>query len=147
MSAVVKCEKCGEYIPFKQWPHNCGVPQKVGVNFKALTHKQVLDYYCENPDEIEQGLHSIMKEVGVFRGRIDIVARDKNQKLCLIEVVHRSNCDHQFWKKKLSRYRCALRTMGTRIYRCNNLDIRLLIKRPGRETQDVTHEVCLGVRA
>ena len=100
----------------------------------------MLDYYYENPEEIEKGLYNMMKEVGVFRGRIDLVGRDKNEKLCLIEVVHRSHYDNQFWKKKLWRYRCALRNMGTQIYRCNSLDVRLLIKRPERETQDVTHE-------
>ena len=115
------------------------MPEKVEVNFKALTHKQVLDYYYQNPNEIEKGLHSIMKEVSVFRGRIDLVARDKNEKLCLIEVVHRSHYDNQYWKKKLCRYRCALRKMGEQIYRCNNLEARLLIKHPGCETQDVTH--------
>lgn len=141
MAAIVKCESCGQYVPLKQWPHKCGVPEKIEVNFKALTHKQVLDYYYKNPEEIEQGLHGMMKEVGVFRGRVDLVGRDKTEKLCLIEVAHRSHYDHQFWKEKLWRYRCGLRTMGTKIYRCNNLDIRLLIKRPGCETEDVTHTV------
>jgi len=140
MSAVVRCDSCGMYVPLKNWPHKCGsMPEKMEINFKALSHKQVLDYYVENPEEVEPGLHDVMKEVAIFRGRIDLVGRDSHDILCLIEVVHRSNYDRAFWLKKLWKYRRTLRTMGTRIYKCPSLNMRLLLKKPGHETEDVTH--------
>lgn len=111
------------------------------VNFNALSHRQVLEYYVENPGEIEQGLHNIIMELWVFKGRVDLVARDKKEKVCLIEVIHRSHYDRQFWIGKLRRYRASLREMGRAIFKVDNIEFRLLLKKTGRPVEDVSGSV------
>lgn len=139
MSAVIKCQGCGEYVSFKGWPqnHKCGFPTPKDVNFKTMSHRQVLDYFLDNPEEIERGLHDMLKEVSIFRGKVDLIGRDKNDCLCLIEVVHKSNYDRQSWIKKLQKHRSSLRSMEP-IYKCKNLQMRILLKRPLHPVEDVT---------
>jgi len=140
----VRCEKCGDIVPLKDWPqnHTCGVPAKKEVDLTRLSHKQVLDYYYEHTEEIEPKMIILLKELPIFRGRIDMVGRDQQGVICLIEIVHRSKWDRASWIKKLHKYGGYLKKMGIQIFGVHNLKLRLLLKRSGHETEDVTH--CMG---
>jgi RecB family endonuclease NucS len=141
--ALVKCDKCGAYIPLKDYPHGhaCGVPINENVDLSKFSHKQVLNYYYEHAEEIEPKMVMLIKELPIFRGRIDLVGRDKNGIICLIEVVHRSKWDRKAWIKKLQVYRSHLRSMGQRIFQQKDLKVRLLLKKSGGKTEDVTNSL------
>jgi len=136
----VKCKGCGEYVPLKDWPdkHICGTPSPKEVDLSKLTHRQMLDYFVEHQDQIEVGMQIIMSELPIFRGRVDLVGRDKDQTLCLIEIAHRSKCDRAFWIRKLHKYGDYLRQMGKQIYGIQDVPVRLLLKHSGKPTEDVT---------
>lgn len=141
VKAWVKCEGCGQLIPLKDWGKNhvCGVPVKEEVDLDKLSHKEVLEYYMLHPEEIEPGMTLILKELSIFRGRVDLVGRDKTGIVCLIEVVHHSNWDRASWIRKLQKYRSHLRRVGTLVFHHDDLKVRLLLKRSGKSTEDVTN--------
>lgn len=56
------------------------------TNVHSVTEAQVRDYLYANLDLIESGLRPIMKEYPTKEGRVDIVARDKDDVLVVIEV-------------------------------------------------------------
>lgn len=142
-NAWVRCERCGEYVPLKDYPngHVCGVPVKEEVDLQRLSHAEVLDWYMLHSEEIEPNMVILMKELPIFRGRIDLVGRDKDGVICLIEIVHRSRWARASWIKKLKKYRSYLRHMGSQIFYVKGLKVRLLLKRTGHITEDVTNSV------
>ena len=136
----VKCPKCNQTVPYEDWPnkHKCGVKDDETLNFLNLSHKEALQYYCDNPKEIEPGLIILFKELPIYRGRLDLVGRDKNGGICLIEVVHRSKWDRNAWISKLHSYNKYLTRMGEVLFKVQRQSYRLLLKHSGKLTEDVT---------
>ena len=113
--------------------------RKITPNFKSMTHKEVLEYYLNHPDDIENGLRIKQKEAPILRGRIDLLAIDKHQKICFIEVVHRSHCSRAYYEGKLRSYRLQalwLVRIITKSKQETNT-IRLIIVKPNKSVIDV----------
>jgi hypothetical protein len=56
------------------------------TNVRSVTEAQVRDYLYTHMSLIEDGLRPIMKEFPTKEGRVDIVARDKDDTLVVVEV-------------------------------------------------------------
>ena len=139
MGSWIRCKRCGEYIPSKQFEeHECGLPlPEESTPLKLFSHKEMLDYLIEHPSEIEVGMQILVKEFPVFRGRIDLIGRDKDKRLCLIEVAHRSKQWNAYWTRKLRRYRTYLMQLAYQLFLIRDLEVRLLLKKTGKPTEDV----------
>lgn len=137
----VRCEKCGQYVNYKEWAkgHECGVKQLKEDDLGNLNHKEVLDYYQLHPEKIEEGMTIVFRELGIFKGRIDLVARDKNQRLCLIELINKEHKGKKEDRKKLQRYAYSLKTIGERIFllKSEEINFRLLIIRTNKGIEEV----------
>lgn len=142
-SAWVGCQKCGEQVPLRDWPnkHVCGVLCKNELKSRTLSHREILDYYSENPDEIEKDFVVLIKDLPVFRSRIDIVGRDTQKNVCLVKVVHKSKKQYVEWVKQLQKHRSYLRMVGKLVFhiKTEKMEIRLLLKKTGKDTEDVTY--------
>lgn len=51
-----------------------------------MRHKDFVNELYSNPSKIEPAFRSIFKEFSVGHGRIDLVGKDRNGNLCLVEV-------------------------------------------------------------
>ena len=151
MRQSAKCPECGIYISMSEyWAHvtYCGkgsIPKRVGKHpsayFRGMTHRQVIDFYKDNPSEIEEGMYIKEKEFPVLRGHIDLLGIDKDRRTCIIEVVHKSHYSKKHWVKKLKSYRRHALSLVSLIVRQDpeqlKKSIRLLIVKPGREPKEV----------
>jgi RecB family endonuclease NucS len=135
------CPKCGVAIPFKDmFKHKCNVETEVKPNLDSSTHKDVVEYYALNPSEIEKGMIILYKEFPVLRGRIDLVGRDSEMRMCLIEVVHRSHMDRSYWIKRLRQYQTYLRNIWLNIFHLPSDKLpkfRLILKYTNKPTEEV----------
>lgn len=116
--------------------------EKIGnskLNLLApFEHPGAIKFYRENPQRIEQGLRVIASEVGLFRGRIDLVAADKDHNLVLIDVDNGKDPNRK--ARQLRRYRTAIQWMGSQIFGLRSRDlpaIRLLIVQPNKSVREV----------
>jgi len=104
-------------------------------------HKQLLDYYFEHPEEIEEGFKSLFKEFGVGKGRVDLVGIDKNKNLCLVEI-KTSDKTWQNPEKQIARYRNQLKQLL--YYMRVNRSVRAIASTPSRRidlgASSVKHE-------
>lgn len=72
-----------------------------------MRHDAFVDQLYSNPDKIEKNFRVLVKEYSVGRGRIDIIGKDKNGNLCLVEVKMR-NSEINSAKNQIRRYRSQL---------------------------------------
>ena len=52
----------------------------------GVKHTEMINHCMMYPEEIEAGLKLYYKEIGMGRGRVDLVGVDKDGNLCIIEV-------------------------------------------------------------
>jgi hypothetical protein len=141
----LKCPVCGkEYDNYKEyfacWTSHLN--EKVGTNvgFPPTDHADAIKFYGQNPEQIEKGLRILAEEIGVFRGRIDLVGVDRDKNLVIIDVT--SGAD---WKRKgeqLRRYRKNIEWMAKKIFGLRESPrIRLLVVKPRDYVRDVTISV------
>jgi len=142
--AFAICPECGEEVSLRSYTRHMArhiygqsISERQVAEFKKMSHRQVVEYYAAHPEAIEKGMTIIFKELPIFRGKIDLVGRDLNQNICLIEVVHRSHYSRAHWGKKLRRYRSHLLTMATRLFKLRDVSMRLLIARPGLPPEEI----------
>lgn len=57
-----------------------------------ITERKVENVLVDNIELIENGMKYIKRQFSVDNGRIDILARDKNNKLCIIEIKNVKDC-------------------------------------------------------
>jgi hypothetical protein len=72
-----------------------------------MRHGAFVNELYSNPDKIEKNFRVLFKEYSVGRGRIDIIGKDKNGNLCLVEVKMR-NSEINSAKNQIRRYRSQL---------------------------------------
>lgn len=142
-----KCKTCNEYFPVKTYVkhvaahrNNSPIPPQEAV-FTSLTHKEVLEYYQLFPDTIEANMSFLLREFSVGKGRIDLILRDRDKNLCLIEVAHRSGRSRSYWEEKLRKYRNLLMRVAG-LFGLNESTytrkVRLLLVYPGRKVDEVS---------
>jgi len=51
-----------------------------------MKHKTLVNELYMNPNRIESKFRSLFKEFSIGHGRIDIIGKDTNGNLCLVEV-------------------------------------------------------------
>ncbi|NIW50876.1 MAG: DUF91 domain-containing protein [Candidatus Korarchaeota archaeon] len=51
-----------------------------------MKHKSLVNFFCREPDKIEPRFRVLQKEFSLGRGRIDIIGRDKDGNICLVEI-------------------------------------------------------------
>ena len=134
------CPGCGKpYTNYKEyfacWTSHLPSESKGGL--PPLDHNDAIKYYKLNPTEIENGLRILASEIGIFRGRIDLIGIDKNQNLVVIDIT----AGHD-WKRKslqLQRYKRNIEWMAHKIFGLQDPPLmRLLVVRPGHYVKDVT---------
>jgi hypothetical protein len=145
----LKCPICGvaydnyrEY--FACWTNH--LEQTIGdTNGSGLIpfdHAEAVAFLKEAPERIELGMRIIASEVGVFHGRIDLVAVDSKKRLVLIDVDNGHDPERK--AKQLRRYRKSVQWLGTHIFGLRFEDIpeiRLVIVNPNKYVKDVTQGV------
>lgn len=62
------------------------VKSKNDIKINNFTEEKLEDYLVNNLNKIEKGLTLIKRQYQIENGVIDILARDKNNKLCIIEL-------------------------------------------------------------
>lgn len=97
-----------------------------------MSDRKIVHYYFENPQKIEKSMASVFEMFPVGKGGIDLVMRDVNQNICLVEVARSSHWSDKQVAAKLYRYNEHLRLVGIRMFHLHpdNFKIRLLIFRP-----------------
>ncbi|MHB9924613.1 endonuclease NucS domain-containing protein [Clostridium botulinum] len=60
--------------------------KQIDKNEGSFTEEKLEDYLVNNLNKIEEGLTLIKRQYQIENGVIDILARDKNNKLCIIEL-------------------------------------------------------------
>ena len=94
-----------------------------------MAHKSVIIEICNNPQKIEQGFRVFSTEFSLGHGRIDIVGRDRNRVLCLIEAkVH--NGEIPKGERQIKQYREQLLKLLE--YAGVQLPIRIFVVTPKR---------------
>lgn len=135
---VIKCAKCDVYISYSEWrnnTHKCGVI--VTHQPSELTRKQALDYYQDDVSQIETGLVLLFREYPVFRGKVDFVARDKNQILCLIMIANKSHKTLAYWEARLRTYKAHFKLTASRLFKIDPPQIRMLLVKTSREVLEI----------
>jgi len=114
-------------------PHPIG---KYTIDFKTMSHKKVLNYFKQNPSEIEANMRIVDQETFIGHSRVDLIGIDINLKTCFIEVVHKSHYHEAHWEQKIRE--CAksiLSLIGLITHESPERwreGIRLIIFRPGK---------------
>ena len=104
-----------------------------------LEHGEAVRFYYRNPQAIEKGMRAVGVEVGVFRGRIDLILRDSQGRLCLVDVT--TGKDTKRKVEQLRRYRKYLKWLANQVFNCKLKEpIRLFVIKPGDYIKEVTWE-------
>jgi len=141
MTAIfIRCKECGEsFDNFGAYRrHLLTRHTKVeGIGWlMEADHKEIVDYIQRNPQIIEPGMRIIARELPLLRGRADLVGRDRQGRLCLIDVTRSKYLKRK--KEQLKRYRGYLRSLGSRLFNVSAKEvIRLIIFEPGKEPLEV----------
>jgi len=101
----------GEY--FECWTSHL-IQKFEGEIFVPESHDDYVRFYSENPDLIEPGLKVIGRELWFFRGRIDILAVDRDSNICIIDVTLGKDKKRKI--EQLKRYRKAILDIGWKVY-------------------------------
>jgi RecB family endonuclease NucS len=72
-----------------------------------MKHDAFVNELYSNPGKIEKNFKVLFKEYSFGRGRIDIIGKDKNGNLCLVEVKMK-NSEINSAKNQIRRYRSQL---------------------------------------
>lgn len=127
----LKCEVCGtEYHDYKSY-FACKTSHLLkSVNEKPPTHKEthedIVRQYYGNPQSIEKGMEAVGHEVGVFRGRIDLILRDSVGRLCLVDITKGKNRKDKI--EQLRRYAKNIRWLANNVFKCDVKEpIRLFV--------------------
>ena len=120
--------------------HECGLLDMIdGIDFDRMSHQQTVDYYVDHLDEIEKGLRFLWKDLSIGKGKIDLVVKDKSERICLIEVAHsRSHYQHDHWINKLWRHHRILREISRTLFGNKDFSPRLLILKPLKGVEEIT---------
>lgn len=70
-------------------------------------HKTMVNYFHAHPYKIEPRFRSIQKEFSLGHGRIDIIGRDKDGTLCLVEVKTRDS-ELMLGRRQVAKYQSQL---------------------------------------
>lgn len=81
-------DKCLRYIHASNFETN---------NIKSITEEDLEDYLFKNLHLIEEGLKPVKRQVEVEEGRIDILAKDKNDNFVILELKI-NNDKHLIWQ-------------------------------------------------
>ena len=102
-----------------------------------VTHASAVKLYYQDPQAIEKGMKGIGYEVGVFRGRIDLILRDNKRRLCLVDITSKDT--HKRKKEQLRRYRKNLKWLANNVFQCKlGDDIRLFVIHLGKGIEEIT---------
>jgi len=137
----LKCPECGkEYGNYREYfacwtSHLRG--SKPALGSAPSSHADAIKYYVHSPNDIEKGLVILASEVGVFRGRIDLIGVDVKNQLVLIDVTTNRN-----WKpkvKQLKKYKGYIEWIGKNVFGVSlDRTVRLLVVKPNSFVKDVT---------
>jgi RecB family endonuclease NucS len=72
-----------------------------------LKHKSLVNYFSTNPYKIEPRFRTLQKEFSLGHGRIDIIGKDRNGNICLVEVKTRDS-EIPLGKRQLRKYQSKL---------------------------------------
>lgn len=139
----LNCPGCGKHHAtykeyFACWTSHLPSEAKGGAT--PVDHNDAIKYYKLNPTEIENGLRILASEIGIFRGRIDLIGVDKNQNLVIIDVT--AGYDWQRKSLQLQRYKRNIEWMARKIFGLQDPPpMRLLVVRPGHYVKDVTQGI------
>ena len=113
--------------------------EKLVTNVKELpiAHKDIVKHFYEYPQELEKGMEAVGYEVGVFRGRIDLILRDSQGKLCLLDVSTSKNQGNKI--DQLRRYSRNLKWLANNVFksRLEQGNIRLFIFNPHKGLKEI----------
>ena len=152
MSQSFNCPVCGK--PYDNYREYFGcwtmhLQQKYtghddgGVSSVIPTeHGQAVKWLKNHPQYIEEGMATIESEIGVFRGRIDLICVDKERRLVLVDVDNGHDINRKI--EQLRKYKRNLQWMASHIFRLNypNMpSIRLFIVNPNHFIKDVTNMI------
>lgn len=122
---------------FKCWTsHLDRYSQEETILDAPKEHALAVNYYKRNPNLLEDGLRILASEVGVFRGRIDLLGADKEGNLVIIDIT-------KAWERnrktnQLTRYRRNIEWMATRVFGITTLPkIRLILVNFKGEKQEI----------
>jgi len=141
VKVYIRCKDCGEgFKSFREYRrHLLTVHPKDDMdNFLALEdHDAIVDFLARNPWFLGKRMRLVAKELHVLRGRIDLVLRDGEGNLCLVDVTRGKDLKRK--KEQLRRYREYVRRLGSRLYGVQvKRSIRLFIIQPGKQPLEVT---------
>jgi hypothetical protein len=92
-----------------------------------MRHKALVSYLYTNPYSIERHFRPLFKEFSLGHGRIDIIGRDKDGVLCLVEVKAKDEERHQAKRQVRAYQKQLLKFLGLVGI---NLSIRVLVATP-----------------
>jgi len=72
-----------------------------------LKHKVLVNSFCMNPDKIKQRFRVLQKEFSLGHGRIDIIGKDDDGTICLVEV-KTLNREIPLGKRQIGKYQSQL---------------------------------------
>jgi len=140
MERKLECPECGKVSltykeHFSHWTSHYKTKIAEG-KIAPLEHDEAVKFYKEYPQEIEDGFRVVGIEVGVFRGRIDIVGFDRNGNLTIVDVTQGKDMKRKI--QQLRKYRNNLKWIAREIFRINLPDkIRLLVIELGKGTREI----------
>jgi len=123
LSSSFFCINCAEYFPIKEQEKHSHLDVKYIPDFEKMAHPQLLDYFQFNPDAIEKGLRIIYREFEIGHGRVDLIGRDKNNKVCLIEI--ETSRSTKEWQKKARKYKRFIHNLFDLFYLSNIVQSKL----------------------
>lgn len=141
----LKCPKCGkEHTTYKDY-FKCWTSHLSATAMKPLTHSELIRHYYLNPQAFEKGMASVGCEVGVFRGRIDLILRDREGRLCLVDITTGKNIDRKV--EQLDRYRKNLKWLANQVFKTKlPWPIRIFVVHPTKGIQELTEGMTHKVR-
>lgn len=136
---VLKCPVCNKehrcYRDYFQcWTSH--LTREIQFGRVPVSHDEAVKYYYKNPQAIEEGMRSVGCEVGVFRGKIDLILRDRQERLCLVDVTVGKDAKRKI--NQLKRYKKNLKWLANHVFKCNLKEpIRLFVVHPGKYVKEV----------
>ena len=143
VKAWFRCVICGQMIPLGEarrhtQAHYTGSKLvEHAPSLEGKSHSEALKFIAEDPWLIEAGMRLVFRELPIFKGRVDLVTRDKDGRICLIEFVHRSHKPKAYWVKKLGAYRGHLRRMAQALFDRKDFSARCLLVKPNLEVEEL----------
>jgi len=132
----LRCPVCGtKYDNYKDY-FDCWTSH-LQASSVPLSHDETVRFFYQNPQAIEEGMQGLGYEVGIFRGRIDLILRDREGRLCLVDVT--TGKDEKRKIDQLKRYRRNLKWLANQVFKVKlNEPVRLFTVRPLKGVKEVT---------